>query len=319
VPYLRFLLLALLLAFAGQGGAQSINDKPIRLVVGYAAGGGADILARLLATKLQDVLGQNVVVENRPGAGGTMAATVVARSAADGLTLYFSDASFVTAPAVYAKLPYDTTSSFAPVANVASLPLAFSVNPAVPATTPAELIALLQANPERFTYGTPGVGTLHHLTSELLKKQTGIRMTHVPYRGAAPALGDLMGGQIQIAVTSATAVLSQAGGGKIRVIGLTSRQRLASAPNIATLAEAIPGFAVTNDLFVLAAAGTPDAVISRLAAALRTVLAQKTVQDEYLAQGAIVDWTSPLELGSRITRDITRWRTVAKEAGIVPE
>ena len=220
------------------------------------------------------------------------------------------------APGIYDQLPYDPIAAIAPVANVAALPLAYSVHPSVPASTPAELIALLKANPEKYSYASHGIGTLHHLTTELLKKQTGTRMLHVPYKGAAPALVDLMSGQVPIAVTSATAALAQAAGGKLRVIGLTSSARIASAPNVAVIGEAIPGFAATNDLFLLAAGGTPPAIIFRLGTAARTVLAQKELQEVYLAQGAIVEWTNAEMLATRISADISRWRSIAKEAAI---
>lgn len=306
----------LLALFSGAVFSQAQSGKPIRLLVGYAAGGGADILARLLAPKLSEALGQPILIDNRPGAGGTIAAAALANSAPDGQTLYFSDAGFVTSPGIYDQLPYDPIAGFAPVANVAALPLAYSVHPSVAAASPAELIALLKANPDKYSYGSPGIGTLHHLSAELVKKQTGIRMTHIPYKGAAPALTDLMSGQIPLAITSSTAALAQAAGGKLRVIGLTSRERIASAPNTPAMAEGLPGFVATNDLFVLSPAGTPLAAIARISGALKTILAQKELQDAYLAQGAIVEWASPEELSARIARDIGRWRALAKEASI---
>lgn len=224
--------------------------------------------------------------------------------------------SFVTAPGIFESLPYDPIAAFAPIANVAALPLAYSVHPSVPAVTPAELLTLLKANPDKYNYGTPGIGTLHHLSAELIKKQTGIRMTHIPYKGAAPALIDLIGGQIGLAVTSSTAALAQAASGKLRVIGLTSRERIPGFPNVATMSEGLPGFVATNDLFLLAPAGTPAVTISRLSAALKTVLSRTDLADAFVAQGAIVEWTSAEEIASRITRDISRWRSLAKEGSI---
>lgn len=314
---LAFTLAAVLLGAALRpADVQAQQGKPMRMLVGYAAGGGADILARILARRLSENLGQSIIIDNRPGAGGTIAAAALATAAPDGLTVYYSDSGFVTAPGIYDQLPYDPVASFAPVGNTASLPLAYSVHPSVPANSPAELIALLKANPGKYSYGTPGIGTLHHLSVELLKKQTGISMTHIPYKGAAPALTDLMSGQIPLAVTSATAALAQMGGGKLRLIGLTSRQRISSAPNVPVMEEGLPGFTATNDLFVLAPAGTPAAAINRISGALKTVLGQKEMHDEFLAQGAIVEWTTPAELGARIGRDIARWRDLAKEASI---
>ena len=312
----QMLLACAALCVAGSVMAQAPAGKPVRLIVGYAAGGGADILARLLLPRLSEALGQPMVVDNRPGAGGTIAAALLAGAAPDGQTLYFSDAGFVTAPGIYDQLPYDPATGIAPIANVASLPLAYSVHPSVPAATPAELIAVLKANPDKYSYGSPGIGTLHHLSAELVKKQTGIRMTHIPYKGAAPALTDLMGGQIPLAITSATAALGQIGSGKLRVIGLTSRERIASAPGVAVMAEGLPGFIATNDLFVLAPGGTPPAVIARVNAAVKAALTHKDLQDSFLAQGAIVEWTSAEDLAARIKRDIERWRTLAREASI---
>ena len=316
---MRLLFGFLLAAAAAAAHAQNFPTKPVRLLVGYAAGGGADVLARLLSTRLADTLGQQVIVDNRPGAGGTLAGGILANSTPDGHTVYFSDASFVTAPAIYAQLPYDTFKDFAPVGNTSSLPLAFVVHPSMAAKTPAEFVALVKASPGKYSYGTPGVGTLHHLTTELLKKQIGIQVSHVPYKGAAPAMADLMGGHIPIAVTSATAALGQVKGGKLRIVGITSRARLSSASDIPTIAEAVPGFEVTNDLFVLARAGTPVSSVNALSRALKTVFSQKDLQDAYLSQGAIVAWSSPADLAAQIKRDVPKWRAVAKEAGIRAE
>jgi tripartite-type tricarboxylate transporter receptor subunit TctC len=312
----KFILVWFTLFLVSSAFAQPQSGKPVRLIVGYAAGGGADILARLMVPRLAEALGQPVMVDNRPGAGGTIAAAQLAASAPDGQTLYFSDAGFVTAPGIYDQLPYDPNLGIAPVANVASLPLAFSVHPSVAATTPAELIALLKANPDKYSYGSPGIGTLHHLSAELIKKQTGIRMTHIPYKGAAPALTDLIGGQIPLAITSATAALGHAGSGKLRVIGLSSRERISSAPSVATMAEGLQGFSATNDLFVLAPGGTSTATIARINAAVKVALSSKELQESFLAQGAIVEWTSTEDLAIRIKRDIERWRSIAKEASI---
>ena len=312
----KIALFVCVLTLSFEAAAQTTSDKSIRMLVGYAAGGGADVLARLLASPLSAQLGQPIVVDNRPGAGGTIASALLAKSVPDGLTVYFSDASFVTAPGIFDSLPYDPIAAFAPIANVAALPLAYSVHPSVPAFTPAELLTLLKANPDKYNYGTPGIGTLHHLSAELIKKQTGIRMTHIPYKGAAPALTDLIGGQIGLAVTSSTAALAQAASGKLRVIGLTSRERISGFPNVATMSEGLPGFVATNDLFLLAPAGTPAATISRLSAALKTVLSRTDLADAFVAQGAIVEWTSAEEIAARITRDISRWRSLAKEGSI---
>jgi tripartite-type tricarboxylate transporter receptor subunit TctC len=305
-----------LLLLAATVNAQNYPDKPIRLLVGYAAGGGADTLARILAGPLGELLGQQILVENRPGAGSTIAAAAVAKSAPDGYTLYYAEAAFLTAPSLLGDLPYDSVRSFAPVSGTVSLPLAIVVNLSVPAKTPQELIALIKANPGKFNYGTPGVGTLHHLIGELLKKTTGIEWTHVPYKGAAAVLPDVIGGQIPVGIVSATAGLAQARGGKLRIVALTSPKRLPSAPEYPVLAEAVAGLDVSTDLFVLAPAGTPTPVVAALNKALRTVLGRKEVLDNIQVQGGTVDWTTPEDLGAKISRDIAKWTAVVKEARI---
>lgn len=305
-----------LLLLAATVNAQNYPDKPIRLLVGYAAGGGADTLARILAGPLGELLGQQVLVENRPGASSTIAAAAVAKSAPDGYTLYYAEAAFLTAPSLLGDLPYDSVRSFAPVSGTVSLPLAIVANLSVPAKTPQELIALIKANPGKFNYGTPGVGTLHHLIGELLKKTTGIEWIHVPYKGAAAVLPDVIGGQIPVGIVSATAGLAQARGGKLRIVALTSPKRLPSAPEYPVLAEAVAGLDVSTDLFVLAPAGTPAPVVAALNKALRTVLGRKEVLDNIRVQGGTVDWTTPEDLGAKISRDIAKWTAVVKEAHI---
>lgn len=311
----KLLVCCLLLITYGVS-AQTYPEKPIRLVVGYAAGGGADVLARILAAPLSEVLRQPVLVDNRPGAGSTIAAAAVANSNPDGYTLYYPEAAFLTAPSIYKSLPYDPLRSFAAVSGTVSLPLAIVVNPAVPAKTPQELLSLVRASPGKFHYGTPGVGTLHHLTGELLKKATGIQWNHVPYKGAAAVVPDVIGGQIPIGIISATAALAQAKGGKLRIVAITSPERLRGAPEHPVLAEAVAGLDVTNYLFVLAPAGTPSAVISVLNNAMKTVLGRKDVQESVFAQGAVIDWASPNDLSNRIAKDIAKWSSVIKESGI---
>ena len=313
---IRRQLACTLLLLACGAHAQNYPSKPIRLLVGYAPGGGADTLARILAAPLSELLGQQIVVENRPGAGSTMAASAAAKASPDGYTLYYADAAFLTAPSILDKLPYDPVRSFAPVSGTVSLPLAIVVNPAVPAKTPQELISLVKANPGKYSYGTPGVGTLQHLCGELLKNMVGIEWTHVPYKGAAAVVPDVIGGQIPIGIVSATAALGQARSGKLRIVALTSAQRLPGASEHPVLAEAVGGLDVSIDLFVLAPAGTPAAVVSTLNKAIKTVLGRKEVLDNVKVQGGIPDWTTPEDLSARITRDIAKWSAVVKESRI---
>ncbi|MFN0161586.1 MAG: Bug family tripartite tricarboxylate transporter substrate binding protein, partial [Burkholderiales bacterium] len=222
--------------------AQPYPSRPLRLLVGFAAGGGADALARMTATHVGEALGQQVVVENRAGAGGTLAADAVAKAQPDGYTLLFGETGLLIAPALYANLPFDPVKGFAAVGGVATLPLVIVVNPGLPAKNTAELIAHARANPGKLSYASPGIGTVHHLAMELLRKQAGLDYVHVPYKGASAILPDLIGGQIPIAIVSAPPALAQARAGKLRAIALTSPVKLASAPDWPALADTLPGF-----------------------------------------------------------------------------
>ena len=300
-------------------GAQSYPSKPVRMLVGYAAGGGADGLARILAAKLPESLGQQFVVENRPGAAGTLAADALAKTAPDGYPPYFADTAILIAPSMYAKLPYDVLTSFAPVAGVCTLPLAFVVHPSFPAKNAQELISVLRAAPGKYSYASPGIGTVQHFAAEMFKKMAGVDVVHVPYKGAAPILADLIGGQIPIAVISASPAIAQARAGKLRPIALTGRERLSSVPDWPTLAETLPGFDAAPRLFLIAPAGTPAAIVLRLNEATRAALAAKDLIDGFEKQGASTMPMSADELGALMTAEVVRWAAVAKDSGIKPE
>lgn len=299
--------------------AQSYPAKPVRMLVGYAAGGGADALARILAAKLSENLGQQVLVENRPGAAGTLAADALAKAAPNGYTLYFADTAILIAPSMYARLPYDPVKSFAPVAGVCTLPLAFVVNPSFPAKNAQELIAVLRAEPGKYSYASPGIGTVHHFAAEMFKKMAGVDVVHIPYKGVAPILPDLISGQVPIAVISASPAISQARAGKLRTIALTTGQRLASVPDWPALAETLPGFDAAPRLFLLAPAGTPRAVVQRLSDAVRAALAARDLIEGFEKQGASAMPMSADELGSNMAAEVGRWAAVARDSGIKPE
>ncbi len=315
----RILAALAALAFAASALGQQYPNRPVRMLVGYAAGGGADALARVVAGKLGDALGQPVVVDNRPGAGATVAADALAKSAPDGYTLYFADTAILIAPAVYAKLTYDPVTSFAPVGNVVSLPLVFVANPAVPAATAPELIALLKANPGKYSYGSPGFGTVQHFAFELFKKQAGVDVVHIPYKGAAPILPDLLSGQIPLAIISASPALAQSRAGKLKAIALSSPVKLAAAPNWPALADTLPGFDASPRLFILAPAGTPQPIVAQLSEALRKVLVQPDLLESFGKQGATAEWTSPDELGRQIAVEVRKWASLAQDAGLKPD
>ena len=308
-------LLALTAAFTGVAQAQQYPNRPIRMFVGYPAGGGADALARLTATHLSEALGQQVVVDNRAGAGGTLAADAVAKAQPDGYTLLFGETGLLIAPAIYASLPFDPVKSFAAVGSVAVLPLVVVANPAVPAKNAAELVALLKANPGKYSYASPGVGTVHHLAMELFRTQAGFDYVHVPYKGASALIPDLVSGQIPLGVLSAPPALAQVKSGKLRAIALTSPVKLAGAPEWPALADTLPGFDASPRLFVLAPAGTPGAVIARLDAAIKAILAKPAVLESLNAQGATAAPAGAEELGTLIAAELRKWAPVAKASG----
>ncbi len=303
----------------GPAAAQDYPNRPLRFVLGYAAGGGLDALARIVADRLNRPLGQRVNVENRAGAGGNIAAEAVATAPPDGYTLLFHDTAMLIAPAVHARLGYDPLKSFTPVTQICIVTLMLVAHTDVPAGSPAELVALLRANPDKYSYAIPGIGTVHPLAGEMFARQAGLKMVSVPYRGAAPALTELMGGHIPLAMASAAAALPHGRAGKLKMIGVTSAARSPSAPDVPSLAEVVPGFDASPTIFVLAPAGTPAPIVARLDEAIRTVLAEKEVQDLYAAQGAVVAPTSPAELGRALAAGVQKWSGVAREAGVKPE
>lgn len=315
---MRFILLALLVASSQLGWAQQYPAKPLRMLVGYSAGGGADALARLIAAKMADGLGQQVLVENRPGAGATIAAAAVASSPADGYTIFFADTALLIAPAIYQKLSFDPVKSFAPVSGACTTPLVIAVNNEVKAASVAELISALKANPGRLSYGSPGIGTVHHLAMETFKRQAGVDIVHVPYKGASAIIPDVISGQLQIGIISAPPALAQSKAGRLRPIALTSPVRVAGA-DWPALADTLPGFDASPRLFVLAPAGTPAGVVTKLNETLKTALASKDLLDAFSAQGAFADWSTPQALGVLMAQESLRWAQVARDAGIKAE
>jgi tripartite-type tricarboxylate transporter receptor subunit TctC len=317
--YIPFVVGALLVTAVSSLSAQTFPAKPVRLMVGYPPGGGMDGIARVVAAKASEQVGQQLLVDNRPGASGTLAADAVARAAPDGYTLYVAETGVLIAPALYAKLSFDPQKSFTPVAALASLPLAIVVNPSVNARTPAELIDLIKANPDRLSYGSPGIGSLQHLAMAIFLKRIGGEVVHVPYRGAAPMMPDLMSGQIPIAVISATPALAQSRAGKLRAIALTSASRLANAPEWPTLAETFAGFDAAPRVFILAPVGTPEPIVARLTEIFRAALAAPEVIENLTKQGATTSYANAATLGTDIRAESTKWIAAAREAGLKPE
>ena len=297
--------------------AQSYPYKPIRLIVGFAPGGNVDITARLLGRKLTENLGQAIIVDNREGAGGIIAANLVAKAAVDGYTLLMAPASHAMQPALYRTMPYDTVNDFAPVSTVATAPHFLVVNTALSVNTVKELIALAKSKPGWLNYGSAGVGSATHLEGELFRTMAGIDIVHIAYKGVGPAVNALASGQVQIVFTGTVAALPFIRLGKLKAVGVTSAKRLSTAPNVPTFVESgLPQFIVESPVGVLAPAGTPKAVINRLNMEIVRFTQLAEIHDAMIAQGAEQAASTPQEYKARIAEEVVRWRKVVKDAGI---
>jgi tripartite-type tricarboxylate transporter receptor subunit TctC len=301
--------------------AQSYPVKPVRYVVAFAAGDSPDIVARLVADRLSRMWSQQVVVENRVGAGGTIAGAAVANAPPDGYTLFHCNiASSAIAAALYPKLPYDPLRDFAMVSRIATTANALIVHPSLPATSVAELIAYAKANPGKLSYGSPGVGTSPHLSMELFKSITGINVVHIAYKGAMPALADVMGGQIPVMLANLPALLPHVISGKVRALAVTSAKRTAQLPAVPTMIESgVPDYVVTAWYGMCAPAGTPEPILEKLHTDLITTLQAPDVQQRLSDLVIDVAPTSRDEFTAFIRSEIGRWAEVVKNAGIPPQ
>jgi tripartite-type tricarboxylate transporter receptor subunit TctC len=320
----RFLIAALVVV-ATSVSAQPYPSKPIRLVVPFPAAGTTDILARDVGQRLTETLGQPVVIDNRPGAAGNVGSDVVAKSAPDGYTLLMCTvSSHAINPGLYSKLPYDHIKDFAPVILVARVPNVLEVNPGVPVYTVADLIKLAKEKPGEINFASSGSGTSIHLSGELFKTMTGVNMVHVPYKGSAPAITDLIGGQVQVMFDNLPSSLQQIKAGKLRAIAVTSAQRSPALPDLPTIAESgLPGFEATSWFGVLAPAGTPPAIINRLNAEINKWLQSPDGKEKLLAQGALIEprgesvtaGGSPEQFAAFIRSETDKWAKVIKASG----
>jgi tripartite-type tricarboxylate transporter receptor subunit TctC len=306
-----FLLSASFLSFA-----QDYPSRTVRMLVGYAPGGGMDTIARVLAPKLSEALGQQFVIENRPGASGGVAAEALAGSAPDGYVLMVAESGTLALPSVNPRVTFDPLRQFAPVGGVCMLPMAFVVNPGFPAKSTAELIAVLKANPGKYPYASPGIGTLQHLAFELFKRQAGVDVQHVPYKGASAMMPDIMSGEVPIGVISALAALGASKSGKIRALAVTSPERLPSAPDWPTMAETLPGFTAAPNVFVVGPAGLSRSITSKVNEAMQKALASPEIRENFAKQGATPTPGSPEQLGAQIAEEVKRWAAVVKDANI---
>jgi tripartite-type tricarboxylate transporter receptor subunit TctC len=317
--------LALAIVFcAAAGFAEAQNagfpDRPIKIIVGFAAGGSTDVAARIVAQKMSEILGQSVLVENRAGASGLLAAEDVVKSPPDGYTLMMaSQTVLAVAPRLYRKATVDPIKDFAPVAYCGASPLILVVNPSFPAHTTSEVIAMAKADPGKIIFGTGGVGTTPHIASEMFQFAAGIKMTHVPYRGEAGAINDLVAGQIPAMFANLSAIMGQLKGGTVRAIAVTSPQRSQLVPDVPTVAETLPGFAAETWFGLVAPAGTPHVIIARLNAAALQALASTDTKKRYADVGmtdSSEGRTTPEQLDAYIKSEIAKWSKVIEDANI---
>ncbi len=317
----RAIFAALAAAFAGLAAAAEppFPNRPLRLVVPFAPGGGSDIIGRLVSAKLSEALGQQVVVDNRPGASANIGAAVVANAQPDGYTLLLGNANFTINPGLFTKMPFDPVKDFAPVTLLANALNVLAVHPAVPAATVKELIAVAKAQPGRLNFASPGAGTSSHLGGELFRAMAGIDVATIHYKGAAPAITDLLGGHVSYTITSTLSVLPHVKSGKLRALGVTSLKRASAMGELPAIAETLPGYEVTNWYGVLATAGTPKPVIDRLNRELARIVAMPDVREKFLAQGAEPETLTPTAFERYIRAEIAKWGKVIRDAKIQPE
>ena len=303
---------------AGSARAQDYPSKPVRFVVPFAPGGTTDVLARLVGEKLSASLGQQFVIDNKPGAGGNIGTAQVAKAEPDGYTILMGTVgTHAINASIYPSLPYDPVGDFAPVTLVATVPNVLVVNPELPAGSVAELIALAKEKPGELNFASSGNGTSIHLSGELFKSMTGVDIVHVPYKGSGPAMVDLLGGQVQMMFDNLPSSAPQIAAGKLRPLGVTSKERSPTLPDLPTIAEAgVPGYEALSWFGVLAPAGTPDAIVATLQAEIAGVLADPAMRQRFAELGAVPVGGTPAEFATLIGTETAKWAEVVKNAGI---
>ena len=320
-PLRRALVLGLAAFSCGLALAQPMASYPakaIKIIVPFPPGGTTDALARILSQRMTAAWGQPVLVENRPGAGSTLGADMVAKSPADGYTLLMGAAHHTIAQSVYTKLPYHFGRDFAPVSVIAVVPNMVVVNAAVPARTIEEFVALAKAQPGKLNYGTAGAGTAHHLIGEMFKLQAGVDLQHIPYKGSAPAVSDLVGGQIQLMFDTVTSGLPQVKAGKTRALAVTTAKRSSALPDVPTLSETVlPGFDVGTWFGILAPAGTPPVVIEKIRAEIEQMVKAPDIRKQFLEMGAEPVGNTPAQMAAQIKSELTTYEALAKQIKLV--
>ena len=300
--------------------AQTYPSKPIRIVVPYPPGGFNDTLGRTLAAKFTESWGQPAVVENKPGGNTLIGSDFVAKSAPDGYTLLVVAFPFSVVPSLFKTMPYDTVKDFAPVILAATSPNLLVVNPQLPVKSVGELVALAKAKPGTLSYASTGNGSSNHISMELFKTLAGVDIVHIPYKGSAPAVTDLLGGQVMLMFDNVPNVLPQVKAGRLRALGTSGAQRSALAPDVPTVAEAgVPGYELTVWFGLVAPAGTPREVVQKLNAEVAKILAMPDVRERFMAQGVEPLGSTPEQFGEHIKAQMTKWSKVVRDAGVKAE
>ena len=307
-------VIASVLSMASIAHAAAYPEKPVRVIVGLAAGGGTDISARILTQKLSDTLGQSFVVDNRPGAGSMLGIELAAKAPPDGYTLIMVSPEFAVNPGLHAKVPYDAVRDFAPVAQVVYGQYFLSVRNPTPFNSVRELIAYAKANPRRLNYASSGNGSANHLAGELFKTMAGVDMMHVPYKGSGPSVTALLSGEVQLVFSSTTAIIQHVRAGRAKALAVTGPKRASMAPEIPTVVEAgLPGYVVTGWFGLLAPATTPPAIVERLNAEINRVL--PSLRDRYAELGTELVGGTSREFGAFIKSELAKWAQVVKLSG----
>jgi tripartite-type tricarboxylate transporter receptor subunit TctC len=308
---------ALALVAPAAATAQAFPTKPVRIVVTYPPGGGADLMARLIAPRMGESLGQPVVVENKPGASGQIGAGEVARAAPDGYTLMLDAANFAVNPSLYAKLPYDPARAFTPIGVLALYPNMLVVTPSFAPKSVKELVDLAKAKPGTIAFASSGNGSAQHLAGELFKQKAGVDLQHIPYKGGGPAMNDVMGGQVPVFFANVASGLGHVKGGKLRAMALTGAKRIAALPDVPTMAEAgVPGYEVYEWNGIFAPAGTPAPVVAKLAEAVQKAMASPEVRERVAALGGEIAPQGPKEAEKFIREQTEMWARVVKAGDI---
>jgi tripartite-type tricarboxylate transporter receptor subunit TctC len=320
IPLSLVVSLLMTLTLHTKASAQQYPAKPVTIVVGFAAGGLNDVLARMLAMRLTSALGQPVIVENKPGAAANIAADFVEKSKPDGYTLLLSSSTLAINPAVNPKMAIDPLRGFAPVARISTTKMLVMVNPAVKANTLQELIALAKASPGKLNYASSGPGGPSHLASELFKRSAKIDLTQVPYKGGGPSVTAVVAGEVEVLVDVMAIAMPMVTAGRLRALAITGAKRFPLLPNVPTVAEAgLPEFDAASWNGVLAPAKTPPAIVARLNAEIVKIMGTQEVKERLLEMGAEPETSTPSEFGMFLSGEISKWASVVKEAGITPE